>query len=277
MSDNDADENPEMPALHFIPDQIVAAGSNVEILFSKFTAVSNTSDMEYSISGFPDNFTIDPKTGVLTGVAPTTELNQIFVVTMTLTHVKTKQFANAIFKLEVIGTLLLETPESRAFFARENTNFWDSIKTWELQVFIQQLIVEHFAWVLMYDSKEYLGTLGKFENRRIARTGWNVVVFENGVMITPGDKAFEQYGNRRRLLETLREAYRIDIAPKKWDQVLLQGSDLESIGKAWVIGKELEMPMTEVAPTDAAEINFYNLNRIYAGQTPSKKPQLGGS
>jgi len=83
------------------------------------------------------------------------------------------------------------------------------------------------------------------------------------VMITPGDKAFEQYGNRARLLETLRETYRVDVAGKGWKRISIDGSDLENIGRAWIIAKQLDMPVDPEAPTVLARINLDNIERLY--------------
>lgn len=269
------DELLSFPELRFIPDQTVMSGSKVEINFFDFALREKGHNVEFSIVDFPEGFIIEPKAGVVTGIAPVTELNQTFVVKLILTNLDTRNFVQAIFRLEVIGSLLLETPEGKAFFGQEELNFWDSVKTWELRLFIQQLIAEHFAWVMLYDAANS-SNLGQLQSRRIAGTGWEIINFDNAVMITPGNKAFEQYGNRRRILDTLREVCRADMAEKSWGKVLLDGSDIESIGKAWIIAKELDIPVDEVAPSDAAEINFYNLNRIYEGKTPSKrKPQLG--
>lgn len=268
--------NSETPELQFIPDQTIAAGRKVEISFYEYAIFDENDPVEFSIDDFPEGLTIDPKKGIVTGIAPNVELNQSVVVALTLTNLDTRNYAQAIFRLEIIGTLLLETPEGQAFFARKEVNLWDSLKTWEIQLFIQQLINEHFAWVMMYDATQKSGNLGKFSGRTLAKTGWEIVNFENAVMITPGNKAFVEYGNRGRLLDTLREAYQFHVLRKNWANVSLEGSDLDSIGKAWVVGKELNVPVDEVAPSDAAEINFYNLNRIYKGKTPSQpKPQLG--
>lgn len=274
--DDDQTTDVKFPELRFIPEQMVAAGSRVEIPFYQFARMEEGRNYEFSVKDFPEGLSIDPKSGVLSGTAPKTELNQSYLCSVTLTDLDTDKYAQSIFRLEVIGSLLLDTVEGKAFFANEELNFWDAVKTWELQLFIQQMIIEHFAWVVMYDATQYLGTLGEFQSRREAKSGWEIIVFENAVMITPGNKAFEQYGNRKRILDTLREAFNQDVATKSWQKVLLDGSDVESVGKAWVIAKELNIPVDEVAPSDVAEINFYNLNRIYSGNTPSKKKlQLG--
>lgn len=277
MDDNRLTERAGLPELRFIPEQVIAAGSRVEIPFYQFATLEDSGNFEFSIKDFPEGFIIDPKSGIVTGTAPKTELNQSHLCTVILTNLETRQSAQSIFRLEIIGSLLLDTPEGKAFFAEKALNFWDSVKIQELRLFIQQLVVEHFAWVMMYDAEQYLGKLGEFQSRREAKSGWEIIVFENAVMITPGNKAFEQYGNRKRILDTLREALNLDVAKKSWQKVLLDGSDVESVGKAWVIAKELNVAVDEVAPSDVAEINFYNLNRIYSGNTPSKKKlQLGG-
>lgn len=271
MADNSNSQIP-FPELAFIPEQLIPAGLAVEIPFYEFAKLEEGQNLEFSIKDFPEGFTIDPKTGILKGIAPKTELNQSFLVSLRLTNLDTGKYAESLFRLEVIGSLLLETEEGKAFFTQKPITFWEALKSWELRLFIQQLINEHFACVIIYDAKHpHTERLGKLINKREASTGWTIFNYENVVMIAPGDKAFEQYGNRGRLLNTLREAYQQDVVPKHWEQVMLEGSDVENVGKAWVIAKELNIPVVSNAPSEVAEINLYNLNRIYAGQTPSKR------
>jgi len=265
------------PRVYQILEQLVESGKAVNLDMGDFVEISEGEILKFSMTDGPEEFVMDPETGVITGQAPATELNKTYLVTFTVTNEETGLFSSVMFRLEIVGSLLLETTEGQAFFARQELNFWDACKTWELQLFIQQLIVEHYAWVMMYDESKQHDQLGILIKSMEAGTGWMILEFENAVMITPGNKAFEQYGSRRRILDTLREALLQVVDAKNWQRISLKGSDTESIGKCWVIAKELDMPVDLMAPSDIAEINFYNIKRVFAENTPSKpKPQPGG-
>lgn len=262
------------PRIYTIPEQLIQSGKAVKLNLGDFTEVAEGEKIHFSISDIPEELSLDSNTGILTGQAPQTELNKTYFATFIATNVETGRFSQALFRLEIVGFLLLETTEGQAFFAKQELNFWDACQTWELQLFIQQLIVEHYAWVMMYDDSKQQDQLGALINSSEASTGWLILEFENAVMVTPGNKTYEQYGNRRRILDTLREAQLQVVEAKGWDNIAIVGSDTESIGKCWVIAKELNLPVDIMAPSDVAEINYYNIKRVFAEDTPSKpKPK----
>lgn len=266
------------PRLHDIPEQLVQSGKFSKIDLSDFLEISDEENLEFSMEDGPPEFTLDPNTGMLSGQAPDTELNKTYLITLTVTNTDTQLYSTAMFRFEIIGSLLLETAEGRAFFAKEESNFWDASKAWELQLFIQHLITEHYAWVMMYDESKQQDQLGELLARKKANSGWDILEFENAIMVTPGDKAFELYGNRRRVLDTLREAMLGTVIEKNWERIEIAGSDSESISKCWVIAMELELPVHSVAPSYMAEVNYFNIRKVFAEDTPSKpKPSPSSS
>ncbi len=267
--------NPKIhpPRIHQIPEQLVQSGKAVNLDMSDFVEISSeeVGHLQYHIAEGPDELSIDSQTGFITGTAAVTDLNKTYMIELTVTNTQTQLSDNVAFRLEIIGSLLLETDEGRAFFAKEELNFWDASKHWELQLFIQQLIAEHFAWVMIYDDSKRDVPLGAILDKFEASTGWLVLEFENAVMITPGEKAFSQYGNRRRLLDTLREALILKVEAKPWERIDIEGSDTDSVGKCWVIARELDLPVDTMAPSDIAEINYYNIKRLFEDDTPSRR------
>lgn len=259
-----------------IDKQVIAAGKEAHVDLSHYFSPEEEETLEYEIEDLPEGLTIDSKTGIITGPAPATETNQSYTPTLITTSSLSKKRTKETFNLEIIGTLMLDTPEARAFFGLEPVNFWDMVMEWEIRQFIQRLIDEHFVWIYVYDANRSNESSGKFLSKRKATSGWLILEFENVVMITPGEMAYEQYGNRGRLIKTLGEVYRNDVPKKGWKQIGLGGSDVENIGRAWIVAQRSDMSLIkEEAPTDSARVNYDNLNKIdklYPPELP--KPTL---
>lgn len=266
-----------VPLVKNIPDQIFAAGREVTVDFSEYVLKKEGENYHYAIDDFPEGFVVGADTGIVTGVAPKPELNESIAVRLIVSNTNSEEKASntVFFRLEIIGTILLGTPEAKAFFGDEPVNFWDAVGDYELRQFIQQLINEHFVWLYLYDSDKTPESSGEFQKLIKAKSGWNIYLFENVIMLNAGDKTFAQYGNRGRLLETLREVYQNHVPEKEWSSIGIKGSDGDNVGRAWLVGKELDMPVATQAPTEIAEINYLNkqrLNTIYGSKEPKLRP-----
>jgi len=186
MNDKHEPTPPEINSafkLSLIKDQHVPSGSEVHLDFSTYATIPEGDTITWSIEDFPEPFTIDPKTGVVTGKAPVVELNQGQLVSATIRSDSTGEERVSFFQLEIIGTILLETPEGAAFFAEDKElNFDELIGTVDIQQFIQQLIDEHFAWIFVYDATHRQTTMGKLIEERTAKSGWLIKNYENVVI-----------------------------------------------------------------------------------------------
>ena len=81
-------------------------------------------------------------------------------------------------------------------------------------------------------------------------------------MAVPGETAFVEYGYRAKLLTTLEEVFKSEILEKKqWKTIEIGGSDLDTVSKAWVVAKKLDINVHEKAPSEEAEINYINILR----------------
>ena len=108
MADTSLEQEFGAPELRFIPEQLVRSGSKVEIPLYEYSVLPKNENLEFSIQDFPEGLTINPKTGLVTGIAPTTELNQSFLVSVTLTNLETGKYTQSMFRLEILGSLLLD-------------------------------------------------------------------------------------------------------------------------------------------------------------------------
>jgi len=249
------------PELTYIPDQVVAAGRDARLNLSAFVIERPGETVSYSIEDFPDGFVVDESTGIVTGTAPRLELNETKLVGVRVNSSNGLETLS-LFNLEIIGTILLDTPEAKAYFGDEPVNFWDAAADWEIQQFIQQLLNEHFVYIYFHDGDNPPESSGKFLDKKVAKTGWNIYHFKDVVMINAGEKTFAQYGNRKRLIDTVREVFQSQIQDRKWANIGLNGSDADNIGRAWIVGKQLNAPVSEFAPTELAEVNYHNMENL---------------
>ncbi len=114
---------------------------------------------------------------------------------------------------------------------------------------------------------------GELMERRTAESGFMIHHYNNCLVITSGDKAFEEYGHHNRLLRSIEEVYARDIKIHGWREVGISSTTLGPLEKAWVIGKLMGIPVSEGAPSDRALANFRNLYRE-VGDKPSQQKRL---
>ncbi len=144
----------------------------------------------------------------------------------------------------------------------EATSVFDPGRRWELLRIIQYIINQHYATIYLYDGEHPPHDFGDLVAHRQANSGFMIYEFDNILAMAPGESAFAEYGNRKRFLATVEEMYTNDLPKRSWQTVGISGSDNESIGKAWVMARLLDLPVSEEAPTDEAFFNFRNLRKL---------------
>lgn len=260
MADNPTLQGP--PIVAPITTQHLAAGGQAHIDLRQFVTLRAGEQVQFELQQSPDFLTIDSQSGLITGQAPNVELNESFTIMATLTSDVTGEATQSEFELEIIGTILLSTPEAKAYFGGEGISDIKALSGWEIQLFIQQLINEHFVWIYLFDQDKPPQSSGEFITLKKSDAGFNIYHYEHVVMVTPGEKAFAQYGNRRRFLSTMKEVFQQHLNDKNWQAIGINGSDQDNIGRAWVVGRETNSPVNEQAPNDLAEINYLNKKRL---------------
>jgi hypothetical protein len=260
------DSPPQSIQSSHIPEVILAAGDAVHLNLAQYFRAPPGEELTYVIEFFPEGLSIDPATGIVTGTAPLVNMDTPYLVCVTATGKKSQQSLAEYFAIEVTakpGVAQPEAPEaSMVSTAMQDVRYMQPGYRWELVRLIQYIINQHYAVAYLYDGEHPPQGFGNMLDKRQAESGFTIVNFENMIVGFPGELAFSEYGNRKRLLNTLQEMYTQDLPKRPWRFIGISGSDNETIGKAWIIGRMMDLAVSEHAPSDEALFSYRNLRRL---------------
>lgn len=258
-----------------IPDQIVTSGMSVSIDLAAFFPKTEDEIVQFSTTDLPVGIILDSATGMITGRAPIVVTDAFYSFVLQAEYPNTQKTLTATVSLMVQAESFAPASEAEENLFQDvlhDMSYVDATRKWEMEQFVEFFIREHFAAVKVSDAARAKQRIGKYVAQRTAKSGWTILNFENYLMITPGNMAFEEYGNRSRLLDTLREIYREDLPQKGWKHLRLEGSDEDTLNKAWLVAALLELNVGE-PPSDAAVYCYRNLQKlkqtkVFTGESP---------
>lgn len=115
----------------------------------------------------------------------------------------------------------------------------------------------YFSFVLFFDiASDYTvdSNLPQAIKTRKSSSGWTVIEGEDYVLITPGISAFEEYGHRKRLLDTIDDVCKHELLHKGWITVVAEGVNEWVTSVAWVMmHRDGKVKTTAFAPTELSD------------------------
>jgi hypothetical protein len=209
-----------------------------------------------TLDGLPQGMAFDEKEGLLhSEEIAAADLNKVFVIFFKATDETTGHTVKSVFTLEVKQ---FPAPSRNA-----EENLWRQSELNRVRQFIQQLINDHFVCIAIYDANMTESELGNIQRVRQAKTGWTIRRYENVILAHPDEKTYALYGNRGRFLSTVYEMFSVDYNHKSWQNIGIDGTDLYNMGRAWIIGKQMQLPVSDEAPTEEAVFNYRYIQRLY--------------
>lgn len=259
-----ADEFEAGHAPKVVPQQnpSVRAGKLVELDLSLYFEPQSEEILTYHLEKCPEGLSIDKNTGILKGMSPPDITNQSYVIDLVATSSLTGLTSHVIFDLKVMATdVIEENAEVKDLFDLDEINFDELGGGHETKFFLQYMLNNYFIYIQLQDGYYTGEGKGDLLNIRKAETGWSIYEYEHSIIISSADMMFAE-GNRGRFLRTLREVYLREVPEKGWHSIFVLGNDPDNIGRAWVVAKEMNLPVTDVAPTYVAEVNLATIERM---------------
>jgi hypothetical protein len=107
-----------------------------------------------------------------------------------------------------------------------------------VSIMTNHMIEKYYTYVLFSDISDSLSIdndLAPPTNVYKSKTGWKVYEGPNYVLVTPGKTAFNEYGYRNALIETISETAESVVASKGWLTIVAEGPTSTVTAKAWVL------------------------------------------
>lgn len=273
------------PELHF------HAAEKIMIDLEDFIDNPDEELLHYSISDHPSWISLDSRTGRIEGITPILAVDTPFLIKIVIEKIDSEEVSedkinediqpNAPTSIEaylafmVTGTnsqqLATELSEDLVRRLANDEAFEKTLDRWKIIRYVEYIISEHFPILYIYDSTNPPTQFGKILETRKAECGFSIYNFDNCIVISSGDMAFEEYGNKNRMLKAMEEAYRTDLPKYNWHNIGLSSTDLGTLNKSWVVAKLLELPVSNEAPTDSAQASYNQLARLIGDQVSSTK------
>lgn len=249
-----------------IPEQILQTGQTVALDLSVYFDISEDDSALYTIDQFPQGLSVDAATGIVQGIAMNVPINTPFLVSVTATSRQTQQSATEYFPITIVPVATAQSAEeiSQGMFNQvlEDTSYFTKEQRWLLQQWLQFIIQEHYPAIYIYNGEYPPNMFGDLIQKRQAESGFDIFNYPNYVIVAAGEMSFAEGSNQGRLLRALEEAYKVDVSAKNWPIIGITGTDKISTAKAWVLGKFMNLPVSEKAPNNEAIFNFRNLARL---------------
>lgn len=253
----------------------VSSGMSVTINLAAYFANPDNEMLEFYASELPPGLNFDSNTGLIIGRVPIVVTDAVYTISVSVLYGQSQKILNGHVELTIQAeNFVPESVVEEALFTDilQDTSYLDATRKWELEMFVEHFIREHFAAVKISNAEAKNPRIGKFISQRTAKSGWTILNFENYLMITPGNMAFEE-GNRGRLIATLEQVYKEELPQKAWKKLRLDGSNEDIINKAWLVAVQLGLNVGD-APSDTAIYCYRNLEKLkqiktFTGESPN--------
>ena len=256
-----------------IPEILLISGRNPDANIGQYFIAPENDTLIFTADRFPPGLNINSKTGIINGNVIDVPIPTPFLVSVTATTEESQISSSEFFALTIMPA------DPNAVVSSEHTGgnpLYDVNKPMDaarLREWIEWLVREHFACAYFYNGAQPpvdFGGIPKVYQEAVS--GLSVHVFQNFVILGMGETGFVE-GNRGRFIKGLEGIYQNEIANSGWPAIGIIATDDHTLAKAWVVGRLLGMPVSEIPPNEISLVNFRNLSRLRGIDTSTHWPQ----
>lgn len=248
------------------PEITLKAGEKYNLNLYDYFEAEDDSLLQFIVSELPNGFTYDEGKNVIHVTAPILAFDAPYIIAITAIHNDTDEQQTVYWGVRIIGSnsqeLAVTLDEALVQKISEETSskeYYDKIK---MLKHIEYIISQHFPVVYIYDAYNPPQDFGELLEFRKAECGFSISHFDNCIVITSGEMAFEEYGNRNRLLKSLKEVFAYDLPKHDWSGVCLSSTTLPVLCSAWVAARVCGVAVSEEAPIPQAEQSYQNVMKV---------------